>query len=158
MSTCSPRLGKRLLIAAAILLGVVITSPSVGAHAAGYGPIVVSGLSTCSNGTQSFGGCGSAGIGYCGGSLGSGQACSGPGVRTTSPGCSGTVCVPIASGGGSGLRQGQAYGAATNYASSGPGLSAPRTYVASGNYCTLGNGEKIWVATGASAASMGCPS
>jgi len=157
---CSSRLGARLLIAAAILVALVITGPSIPVHAEGAGQIVVSGLSTCSNGTQSFSGCGSAGIGYCGGALGVGQACSGPGVRTTSPGCSGTVCVPLASNAGPGgarVALGQAYAVGPGYASAGTGQPAPRTYVASGEYCTVGS-EKIWVPSGASPSQMGCSS
>jgi len=153
MSTIrSSGLGARLLVAAAIVVGLMVALPSIAAHAAGSGQIGVSGLSTCSDGSQSFGGCGGTGIGYCGGALVSGLACSGPGIKTTSPGCTGTVCVPVASNGGS-VRSGQAYRGAIGSASAGPGLPASAS---NGTYCTISADETIWVPSGASPDAMGC--
>jgi len=158
-TTCPSRLGVRLLIVAAIVVVLIVAPPTVVRTPLAQAQIGVPGLFTCSDGSQSFSGCGGVGIGYCGGILGSGQACSGPGISTTSSGCTGTVCMPLAVNAcpvGGGVRPGQPCGVATGLVSAGPWLPAPRTYGASGKYCTFTNGQKIWVPSGASPAQLGC--
>jgi len=109
-----PRHGVRWLVSVALLVALILTLPSLGGAGLAHAQIGVPGLVTCSDGSQSFSGCGGGGIGYCGGSLGFGQACSGSGVGTASPGCTGTVCAPLATSacpGGVSVRPGQACGA-----------------------------------------------
>jgi len=107
------RHGVQWLVSVALLVALILTLPSLGGAGLAHAQIGVPGLFTCSDGSQSFSGCGGAGIGYCGGSLGLGQACSGPGVGTASPGCMGSVCAPLATNacqGGVSVRPGQACG------------------------------------------------
>jgi hypothetical protein len=94
---CVFRRRAGLLLALAIVGALVFVLPSIRRAPVAQAQTGVPGLFTCSDGSQSFSGCGGVGIGYCGGALvANGQACSGPGVTTTSPGCTGTVCVPAA--------------------------------------------------------------
>jgi hypothetical protein len=51
---------------------------------------------------------------------------------------------------------GDNYGLAPGVASAAPGQPEPNTYVASGSYCTSASGQKIWVPSGATPATMGC--
>jgi len=107
-----------LLLALSIIGALVFVLQSVTRAPVAQAQTGVPGLFTCSDGSQSFSGCGGVGIGYCGGSMvGNGQACSGPGVTTTSPGCTGLLCVPSATNtcpGGVHVSNGQSCSQASN--------------------------------------------
>jgi hypothetical protein len=149
------RHGVRLSIAGAIVAALIFTLPWVVSASITR----AQGLSTCSDGSQSFSGCGGAGIGYCGGALGAGQACSGPGVRTASPGCTGAVCVPLASMGvaaSSGYTYSPLNTIYTPYtpASYGPTAGSRASYAgASWRPCTVQGRGFVWLPAGVTASA-----
>jgi hypothetical protein len=97
-SAWSSRRGLRWPVSVALLVAVLLALPAFGGGAEpAMAQTGVPGLFTCSDGSQSFSGCGGAGIGYCGGALGApGQPGSGPGIGGNSA-CAPATCLGGAS-------------------------------------------------------------